>query len=105
MIYDLDSRETKTKLMELMQHDLPFADIMPDEFKYNDVDVRFVYSDLGISAAKLRKLLDLKVRHNGIERKFAFVTIEVVRTGEYELDPLSEVDQEITIKHTVAVFE
>ena len=103
-LYDLDSRKNKN-FMDLMRIDLPFTDIMPDEFEYRDNDVRFVYSDLGISADKLRKLLALKVRHNGIDRHFAYVTVEVVRTGEYELDPLSEVDQEITHKHTVAVFE
>lgn len=105
MIYDLDTRKSKTKLMELMQFDLPFTDIMPDEFYYNDTDVRFVYSDLGISAAKLRKLLDLTVRHNGIDRKFAYVTIWVEKTGEWEFDSFSEDDVEVTIKHTVAVFE
>ena len=105
MIYDLDARETKTSMMDLMRFDLPFTGVMPDEFEYNENDVRFVFSDLGISREKMAKLLDLKVRHKGIERKFAFVTVEIVRTGEYELDPLSEMDAEIIHKHTVAVFE
>ncbi|MNS28071.1 hypothetical protein D3C72_600370 [compost metagenome] len=105
MIYDLDARKNVTKMMELMQFDLPFTGVMPDEFEYRANDVRFVYSDLGISADKLRKLLDLKVRHNGIERKFAYVTVSVEGTGEWEFDTATETNVEVTIKHTVAVFE
>ncbi len=103
-LYDLDAREGKS-LMEVMRIDMPFVRVMPDEFEYNDTNVRFIYSDLGISKDKLAVLMDLTVRRNGIDRKFAYVTVWVERTGEYELDPLSEVDQEITHKHTVAVFE
>lgn len=104
MIYDLDAR-SKCTLLELLHFDRPFTGIMPDEFYYNDTDVRFVYSDLGISADKLRKLMDITVRHNGIDRKFAYVTIWVEKTGEWEVDSFSEDDVEVTIKHTVAVFE
>lgn len=103
-VYDLDARKGKS-LMELMRLDLPFTGIMPDEFEYRDTDVRFIYSDLGISREKLEKLLCLTVRHNGIDRKFAYVTVMVEETGEVEFSSLHELDLPVTIKHTVAVFE
>ena len=105
MIYDLDARKNVSKMMELMRFDMPFVAVMPDEFEYRDTDVRFIYSDLGISADKLRKLLDLTVRHNGIDRKFAYVTVWVEETGDVEFDPTFDADMPVTIKHTIAVFE
>lgn len=100
-LYDLDAREKITSMMALMQFDLPFTGIMPDEFEYRSTNVRFVYSDLGISANKLSELMELTVRHNGIDRKFAYVTVSVEFTDEYD-----DVDERfVTINHTVAVFE
>jgi hypothetical protein len=105
MIYDIDARKNVTKIMELMRFDLPFTGLMPDEFEYQDTGVRFVYSDLGISADKLRKLLELTVRYNGVDRKLAYVTVVVVETGEVEYDPTYDQDMPVTTKHTVVVFE
>lgn len=104
-LYDLDARKGKTSLVELMKFDLPFSGIMPDEFEYNDTDVRFVYSDLGISAQKLEQLMKLKVRYNGIDRHFAFVTIAIHYGDDYEYDPAYDDEVRTSTKHTVAVFE
>lgn len=111
MRYDLDSRALCASMLELLHFDLPFTTIMPDEFEYNSDNVRFIYSDLGISGDKLRKLLDLKVVRDGIERKFSLVTVEATPTGEYEF-PNGDIEyeptegaSEIIRKRTVVVFE
>ncbi len=101
MIYDFDKRDACKGLVERMNFELPFTSFMPDEYRFSDTDVRFVYSDLGISRDKMEKLMQLTVRHNGIDRKLAYVTVLVVTTDEWD-----DVDELfVTIKHTVAVFE
>lgn len=72
MLWDFDNRPTS--LMALMQYEMPFMAIMPDEYIYeDDGSVAFIFSDLGVNAKQMERLMKLTIRYKGKDLKFTGV--------------------------------
>lgn len=104
MIWDFDKRPTR--MSERLMYELPFANVLPDEFEYGDNEVRLIYSDLGVSAEMLEKLMKITIRKDGKNHKLARITVDAYASGDFEADPYPDgPEKEIIRKSTIVVFE